>query len=102
MLFWRLPQKRLGATAVLDEHGLLLGIVTDGDLRRMLNTHDEYKHLCARDIMTPAPICVSPDDYAVEALQLMQARNITQVIVADGRVLKGFVHLHDLLREGLV
>ncbi len=97
-----ITSKRLGATAVLDEANLLVGIVTDGDLRRMLNTHDEYKHLCARDIMTPAPICVAPDDYAVEALQLMQARNITQLIVADGRVLKGFVHLHDLLREGLV
>ncbi len=97
-----ITSKRLGATAVVNEDHLLTGIVTDGDLRRMLNTHDEYKHLCARDIMTPAPICVSPDDYAVEALQLMQSRNITQLIVAEGRVLKGFVHLHDLLREGLV
>ncbi len=97
-----MTSKRLGATAVLDEDGLLAGIVTDGDLRRMLNTHDDYKHLCARDIMTPSPICVAPADYAVEALQLMQTRNITQLIVADGRELKGFVHLHDLLREGLV
>lgn len=97
-----ITSKRLGATAVLDEAGLLAGIVTDGDLRRMLNTHDEYKHLCARDIMTPAPICIAPDDYAVEALQLMQARNITQLVVAENRALKGFVHLHDLLKEGLV
>lgn len=97
-----ITSKRLGATAVLDEEGLLAGIVTDGDLRRMLNTHDEYKHLRARDIMTSAPICVASDDYAVEALQLMQTRNITQLVVADNRILKGFVHLHDLLKEGLV
>ncbi|RYF66194.1 MAG: KpsF/GutQ family sugar-phosphate isomerase [Cytophagaceae bacterium] len=99
---------RLGATAVQDEStdsargGTLLGIITDGDVRRMVSQHDDYRHLCARDIMTPNPICVSPDDYAVAALEIMQSRNITQILVAEGGKLVGFVHLHDLLKEGLV
>ncbi|NID11633.1 KpsF/GutQ family sugar-phosphate isomerase [Fibrivirga algicola] len=107
---------RLGATAVQTEPasstdsagggestpGTLLGIITDGDVRRMVSQHDDYRHLCARDIMTPNPICVSPDDYAVAALEIMQKRNITQILVADEGKLVGFVHLHDLLKEGLV
>ncbi|WP_345240529.1 KpsF/GutQ family sugar-phosphate isomerase [Nibrella saemangeumensis] len=97
-----MTSKRLGATAVVDEENLLAGIITDGDLRRMLNQHEQYAHLCAHDIMTPSPVCVCPDDYAVTALQIMQERNITQLIVADERRIKGFVHLHDLLKEGLV
>ncbi len=94
---------RLGATAVLDELENLAGIVTDGDIRRMLNRHgDHFLHLCAIDILTSSPVCVSPNDYAVEALQLMQERNISQVIVTEANQVLGFVHLHDLLREGLV
>jgi arabinose-5-phosphate isomerase len=99
---------RLGATAVLgnvpdiDVPGVLLGIITDGDVRRMVSEYDDFRHLCARDIMTPNPICVSPNDYAVAALEVMQARNITQIVVVDSGRLVGFVHLHDLLREGLV
>lgn len=93
---------RLGATAVQDEQGTLLGVITDGDVRRMVSQHDDYRHLCARDIMTPNPLCVCPDDYAVAALDIMQSRNITQLLVTDNGHLVGFVHLHDLLREGLV
>lgn len=102
---------RLGAAAVLAapgestdsaRPGTLLGIITDGDVRRMVSQHTDYRHLCARDIMTPNPICVAPDDYAVTALELMQSRNITQILVAESGTLVGFVHLHDLLKEGLV
>lgn len=93
---------RLGATAVIEANGALLGVITDGDVRRMVSQHDDYRHLCARDIMTPAPICVAPEDYAVAALEVMQTRNITQLLVAENGCLVGFVHLHDLLREGLV
>ena len=99
-----MTSRRLGATAVVDDAGLLAGIVTDGDLRRMLTRHGtlHLEGLHARDIMTPAPVSVGPDDYASEALHLMQERSITQlVVVENGRVL-GFVHLHDLLKEGLV
>ena len=100
-----ITSKRLGATAVLKEpDSTLAGIITDGDLRRMLSQHPDHQllHLTARDIMTPAPIGITPDEYAVNALQLMQARSITQLVVVDEGKLKGFVHLHDLLKEGLI
>ncbi|WP_373512005.1 SIS domain-containing protein [Persicitalea sp.] len=100
-----ISSKRLGATAVLKaEDGTLAGIITDGDLRRMLSQHPDRQllHLTAHDIMTPSPIGVAPDDYAVNALQIMQARSITQLVVVEGEKLKGFVHLHDLLKEGLI
>ena len=94
--------KRLGATAVVNTQGKLIGIVTDGDIRRMAYEHDSFWQLCAQDVMTASPICVQPDEYAVVALQLMQERNITQLIVAQENNVKGFVHLHDLLKEGLI
>jgi len=97
-----MTSKRLGCTAVVDEHGQVLGIVTDGDLRRMLNRHTDLAHLNARAIMTPAPITIEPDEYAGEALKIMQDRSITQLVVAEAGRLKGFLHLHDLLKEGLV
>jgi arabinose-5-phosphate isomerase len=99
-----ITSKRLGATAVMDEAGNMAGIITDGDLRRMLNQHQgaDLLHVKAADIMTASPIVVDPDEYAVKALELMQSKSITQVMVVENGVLKGFVHLHDLLREGLV
>jgi arabinose-5-phosphate isomerase len=68
----------------------------------MAYVHDSFLQLQACDVMTPSPICVSPDEYAVSALQIMQERSITQLVVADNKRVKGFIHLHDLLREGLV
>ncbi|GAB3924258.1 KpsF/GutQ family sugar-phosphate isomerase [Larkinella terrae] len=99
-----MTSKRLGATAVADENGQLAGIITDGDLRRMLNRFNSLQldQLRARDIMTPSPLCINPDDYAIEALKIMQERSITQLIVTLDNQIKGFVHLHDLLKEGLV
>lgn len=93
---------RLGATAVVDEMDLVIGIITDGDVRRMVSSHDDYRQLMACDIMTANPVSVCPDDYAVQALAVMQERNITQLLVLEEGCLMGFVHLHDLLREGLV
>ncbi|GAB3952388.1 KpsF/GutQ family sugar-phosphate isomerase [Spirosoma harenae] len=92
----------LGATAVVSEDGLLTGIVTDGDIRRMAYDHESFWQLCAQDVMTANPVCVSPDEYAVAALQVMQERDITQLIVAEEGHIQGFIHLHDLLKEGLV
>ncbi|KAA9352933.1 KpsF/GutQ family sugar-phosphate isomerase [Larkinella humicola] len=99
-----MTSKRLGATAVADENGQLAGIVTDGDLRRMLNRFDtlDLGHLRACDIMTPSPLSIDPDEYATHALKMMQDRSITQLIVAVDNQIKGFIHLHDLLKEGLV
>jgi len=95
--------KRLGATAVLDpDDDALLGIITDGDLRRMLTNFARLDDIRASDIMTPTPATIDLDDFAVEALTRMQQRNITQLIVTENGQFSGFIHLHDLLREGLV
>ncbi|WP_375379441.1 KpsF/GutQ family sugar-phosphate isomerase [Hymenobacter volaticus] len=95
--------KRLGATAVLDAAGNLRGIITDGDLRRMLSAFaGRLEDVRASDILTPNPVAVDIDDFAVEALARMQERNITQLIVTEQGQFCGFIHLHDLLREGLV
>jgi arabinose-5-phosphate isomerase len=94
--------KRLGATAVVDEGERLLGIITDGDLRRMLERYPDTSGLRAADIMTPAPRSVEPDTLAVKALEILRTANITQLPVCrDGHYL-GMIHLHDLLREGIV
>ncbi|GAA4005969.1 KpsF/GutQ family sugar-phosphate isomerase [Hymenobacter fastidiosus] len=95
--------KRLGATAVLNLAGeQLLGIITDGDLRRMLTNFTSLEAVRARDILTPGPVTVDVEDFAAEALVRMQDRNITQLIVTEDGRFSGFIHLHDLLREGLV
>ena len=94
--------KRLGATAVLDAAGQLAGIITDGDLRRMLGSFSDLESLRARDILTPHPATIDVDDFAAEALARMQSRNITQLVVTEDGAFAGFIHLHDLLREGLV
>ncbi|WP_337042768.1 KpsF/GutQ family sugar-phosphate isomerase [Emticicia sp. 17c] len=97
-----MTSKRLGATAVTDETDTLLGIITDGDLRRMLNKQPDFATLKAQHIMTSSPKTISPDDYAATALALMQEKNITQLVVVEDSKLLGFVHLHDLLKEGLL
>ena len=99
-----ITSKRLGATSVVKKSGKMAGIITDGDLRRMLNHHagEVLPGLIASDIMTTHPISVGPDEYAVNALEIMQSRSITQVVVVEDDCIIGFVHLHDLLREGLV
>ncbi|GAA4366975.1 KpsF/GutQ family sugar-phosphate isomerase [Hymenobacter saemangeumensis] len=94
--------KRLGATAVLDAQGNLAGIITDGDLRRMLGSFSDLENLRARNILTPQPATIDVDDFAAEALARMQQRNITQLVVTESGRFSGFIHLHDLLREGLV
>lgn len=94
--------KRLGATSVVNKKGEVLGIVTDGDLRRMLNKFSNFDKITAQDIMTKNPKCISTEAFAAEALELMQNNNITQLIVTDKKKLKGFIHLHDILKEGIV
>lgn len=97
-----MSSKRLGATAVVDESGILKGIVTDGDLRRMLNNTQDINGLSAAQIMTREPKVIQQDEYATAALQKMQELNITQLIVVEEKKPVGFVHLHDLLKEGLI
>ncbi len=93
--------KRLGATAVLDK-GHVAGIITDGDLRRMLQENQDISGIRAKDIMSINPKTITSDTLAVDALQLMRQNNITQLIVADDNEYKGFVHLHDILNEGII
>ncbi|HQW18389.1 MAG TPA: KpsF/GutQ family sugar-phosphate isomerase [Bacteroidia bacterium] len=91
---------RLGATAVVDK-GKLKGIITDGDLRRMLHRSDDMLATKAKDIMTSKPKSVSPDTMAADAFILMKSNNITQLVVTDKGKYLGFIHLHDLLKEGI-
>ncbi|GIV36620.1 MAG: D-arabinose 5-phosphate isomerase [Cyclobacteriaceae bacterium] len=96
-----ISSKRLGCTAVAADDNKLLGIITDGDLRRMLEKNPDLAALKARDIMTHNPKSIQKDEFAVKALQQMQENNITQLVVLDGEKISGFVHLHDLLKEGI-
>ena len=97
-----MTSQRLGATAVLDAHNKVCGIVTDGDLRRLLIKDIDLKSVKAEDIMSPNPKTIEPDALAVEALKLMREQSITQLMVIDEGRYVGMVHLHDLVREGLL
>jgi arabinose-5-phosphate isomerase len=96
-----ISEKRLGATAVID-HGELLGIITDGDLRRMMQKHDDVDPLCALDIMSPAPKSISSSELAVNAFKNMKDNNITQMLVVDNQIYSGVIHIHDILKEGIL
>jgi arabinose-5-phosphate isomerase len=97
-----MTSKRLGCTAVLDEQEHLLGVITDGDLRRMLEDGRDTQGLTAADIMSSQPRTIQADALAVKALEQMRANSITQLIVLDGQQYVGIIHLHDLIREGLI
>lgn len=97
-----MTSKRLGCTVVLDNEKIM-GIVTDGDLRRMMKGHPTYEDLTASDIMTKTPKMVLESEYAVNALNLMRSKSITQLIVVDSdQHYLGVLHLHDILREGIL
>jgi arabinose-5-phosphate isomerase len=97
-----ITSKRLGAAAVTDEKGLLLGIITDGDLRRMLEKEGIRAGLTAADIMTAHPKTVEAEALAVEALDLMRVHDITRLVVTNGREYLGFIDLNNLIREGII
>lgn len=97
-----ISSKRLGATAVVDENKNLLGIITDGDLRRMLQKETNIAQIKAADIMTRSPKTIDKGEFAVKALQLMQENNITQLVVKEDTRVAGFIHLHELLKEGII
>lgn len=93
--------KRLGITAVL-EGSEMIGVVTDGDLRRMMEREDDVLQVKARDIMTPSPQYAEPRTLASEALHHMEDKNITQLVVVEEGEYKGIIHLHDILKEGII
>lgn len=97
-----ISSKRLGCTAVAEDDRVLLGIITDGDLRRMLQKDVSISTVKALDIMTQNPKSIGKDEFAVKALHLMQEKSITQLVVMEGNKVEGFIHLHDLLKEGIV
>lgn len=94
---------RLGAVAVTGEKGELLGIITDGDLRRMLEKYKDVDGLKAKDIMSVSPKTISEEELAYDAFQKMEKNCITQLIVtSEPNIYRGMVHIHDILREGVV
>jgi arabinose-5-phosphate isomerase len=97
-----ISSKRLGATAVVTDKDHLLGIITDGDLRRMLQKQSDLSKITAADIMSGNPKTIERSELAVAALAKMQENSISQLVAMDGQRVVGFVHLHDLLREGIV
>ena len=97
-----ITRKNLGMTVICDEQMTIEGIFTDGDLRRVFDMNVDVRDLSIADVMTYGGVRVRPGILAVEALNLMQSRNITCVMVADGDHLQGVVHMHDLLRAGVV
>ncbi len=97
-----MTSKRLGAVAVVNELQEIQGVITDGDLRRMLGKNVDYQSLSAKNIMSSKPTTIQKDALAVKALELMRQKSISQLLVAEGDIYLGMVHLHDLLREGIV
>jgi len=100
-IIYEISSKRLGATAVL-KGNTLMGVITDGDLRRMLENNSDISTVTAAGIMTKNPRTISPDTLLVNALSLMRQNNITQLLVVDKNLYKGVIHLHDILREGIL
>ena len=97
-----MTQKRLGATVVTDEAENILGIITDGDLRRMLEKTISFDKLCAKDIMSSHPKTIDAGELAVTALELMKKSNINQLIAESKGKYSGIIHLHDLVKEGII
>lgn len=103
-VIYEMSSKGLGMTCVVSEQGALLGLITDGDLRRHMDRSADIMALSAADVMTRTPVVITPATLAVEALNVMEERKITAIVVVDGpgNRVAGVVHLHDLWRTELV
>tara|TARA_R110002033_G_scaffold13450_3_gene40082 strand:- start:4592 stop:5557 length:966 start_codon:yes stop_codon:yes gene_type:complete len=100
-VIFEISEKRLGVTAVVEKDAVI-GIITDGDIRRMLSERDQFKDLVARDIMTKNPKLIQATDMVTDALNTLEDFSITQLIVVENNEYKGVLHLHDILKEGIV
>ena len=100
-VIFEISEKRLGVTAVV-ENNKVIGIITDGDIRRMLNDRDSFADLTAKDIMTKNPKTTNSEAMVIDAFHLMENFKITQLIVVDDSEFKGVLHLHDILKEGII
>lgn len=96
-----ISKKRLGVTAVI-ENNKIVGIITDGDLRRMLANTEDFSKLYAKDIMSKAPKTINVSAMAIEAMEIMESNEISQLLVQDNEQYAGVIHLHDLIKEGLI
>jgi arabinose-5-phosphate isomerase len=97
-----ISKKRLGATGVLSDANEIIGIITDGDVRRMFEKYEDFIGLMAKDIMSTKPKTIETDTLAVEALEQMKQNNISQLLVVENNVYVGVLHVHDLMREGII
>ena len=100
-VIFEISEKRLGVTAVI-ENNKVIGIITDGDIRRMLNNNDTFAHLTAKDIMTKSPKMIQLSDMVTDALNILEDFSITQLVVLENEEYKGVLHLHDILKDGIV
>jgi len=100
-IIYEISSKRLGVTAVVD-NGKITGIITDGDLRRMLEKNIDLQMIRASDIMSKNPKTIEMKKLAVNALEIMRNNNITSILVTENERYTGVVHLHDLLKEGII
>ena len=99
---FNISQNRLGATVVLDSDNTLMGIITDGDVRRMVEKGEPLSSLKAKDIMSRNPKVIGKGELAVNAFSIMEKNKITSVVVLDEGKYVGLIHIHDVLREGIV
>ena len=100
-VIFEISEKRLGVTAVVDAERVV-GIITDGDIRRMLNDRDSFSDLTAKDIMTKNPKLIPSTALVADALNILEDFSITQLVVVDEGVYQGVLHLHDILKEGIL
>jgi arabinose-5-phosphate isomerase len=96
-----ISKKRLGATVVLSEN-VIVGIITDGDIRRMFEKFDDFAKLVAKDVMTTNPKIIDADTLAIDALAILKANNINQLVVTHNGAYTGILHVQDLVREGII
>ena len=97
-----ISKKRLGATAVLNKKKEIVGIITDGDVRRMFEKYEVFNKVLAKDIMNTQPKTIDKDTLAIEAMNAMQQNNISQLIVTNNGQYEGILHIHDVIREGII
>lgn len=97
-----MTKKRLGTAVVVNPDNKLLGIITDGDLRRMLESTNDFAGLTAKSIMSSNPKTIAADALATEALDILRNNNISQLVVIEKEIYEGIIHLHDLIREGII
>lgn len=103
VIIYEISSKRLGVTAVVDNKNNIVGIITDGDLRRMLQATQNIQNITAADIMCQTPKIIQEDEMAIKALETMRQHNITSLLVVDNNNnYTGVVHLHDIIREGII